>query len=659
MTKTKKIIIILLCVLLIGAAAGGIVGLIKTKSDKSPTTTTKCTEHVEVIDKGKAATCRATGLTDGKHCSKCGIVTVKRTVIPVIDHNYVYGSCVMCGKENPNMLLDEDAYYLVGSMNDWVWTSDMYKFTPVATNLANVTSQYKLTISLDALTQVKIWKGNNDWSFNNFESDWEYALRGDNLTIMESGTYNFYLKFYIDNGSSVYVEQVNKADNSGIAPYNDKSEFAEAYASANSLLAVPLSTDRIDTISRVMESYEYTNNSGPWGYSEKAFKQYDGFKLSVTFPFDPYTDFETDPDKMGNDGLLFSAQARDDTDGSMNEAIFFGFKNYNTSGVYGYATWGRYNGWGQEYEITLDMSIGMSIENNYPNELGFYLTENELRFVFAVYGNKAEKVFLSDSAEYTAFYNLIVSHKLTADFNNSHECLELYNIYPLTDPAAKDGHTFVGWYYDSALTRPYDGQPIDKYATIYPKYEINRYTVTFNSNCETKVDRQIVDWGTSVNLVTPAIKGYTLLGWYLSDGTQYTNQPITENTLLSARWEETVCTITFFVDDEIYYTEQVKYGAPLSTVVDKAALINLQVMSIYKSDNTPIVNDVSEMAVLDDFNVVAVEMYGVEKVKNTAKNNVVPIICGVVGGVALIALVAIVCKCVIRSGKSVKRKKHI
>lgn len=39
-------------------------------------------EHEEVIDEGKDATCTETGLTEGKHCSKCGEVLVKQEVIP-------------------------------------------------------------------------------------------------------------------------------------------------------------------------------------------------------------------------------------------------------------------------------------------------------------------------------------------------------------------------------------------------------------------------------------------------------------------------------------------------------------------------------------------------------------------------------------------------
>mgnify|MGYP003289775087 CR=1 FL=1 len=42
--------------------------------------------HTEVIDAAKEATCTATGLTEGKHCSVCGEVTVAQTVVNALGH---------------------------------------------------------------------------------------------------------------------------------------------------------------------------------------------------------------------------------------------------------------------------------------------------------------------------------------------------------------------------------------------------------------------------------------------------------------------------------------------------------------------------------------------------------------------------------------------
>ncbi|MDY5872222.1 MAG: hypothetical protein SPJ57_03230, partial [Candidatus Methanomethylophilaceae archaeon] len=42
--------------------------------------------HTEVVDAAKEPTCVDTGLTEGKHCSVCGVVIVKQTEIPALGH---------------------------------------------------------------------------------------------------------------------------------------------------------------------------------------------------------------------------------------------------------------------------------------------------------------------------------------------------------------------------------------------------------------------------------------------------------------------------------------------------------------------------------------------------------------------------------------------
>ena len=53
--------------------------------------------HTEVIDAAIAATCTATGFTEGKHCSVCDEVLVAQTVVAANGHNYSNGVCSGCG----------------------------------------------------------------------------------------------------------------------------------------------------------------------------------------------------------------------------------------------------------------------------------------------------------------------------------------------------------------------------------------------------------------------------------------------------------------------------------------------------------------------------------------------------------------------------------
>ena len=53
-----------------------------------------CVEHTEVTDAAVAATCTSTGLTEGKHCSVCGTVTVAQTEVPALGHTEVTDAAV-------------------------------------------------------------------------------------------------------------------------------------------------------------------------------------------------------------------------------------------------------------------------------------------------------------------------------------------------------------------------------------------------------------------------------------------------------------------------------------------------------------------------------------------------------------------------------------
>ena len=57
-------------------------------------------EHKNVETLGAVdATCTATGLTEGKHCSVCKEVIVKQEEVPAIGHSWVDGACENCGSD--------------------------------------------------------------------------------------------------------------------------------------------------------------------------------------------------------------------------------------------------------------------------------------------------------------------------------------------------------------------------------------------------------------------------------------------------------------------------------------------------------------------------------------------------------------------------------
>lgn len=176
----------------------------------------------------------------------------------------------------------------------------------------------------------------------------------------------------------------------------------------------------------------------------------------------------------------------------------------------------------------------------------------------------------------------------------------------------KEGHTFVGWYYGSesehgSNCRAYDNAPIYADTALHAHFTINTYKVNFESSGGSDVATQTVNWNTTASLTTPERVGYRFLGWYLTNGTQYTNQPITANTTLTAHWEIITYTVTFYVDNEVYKTLTVEYGATLQSAAERAN------MTYYNLYNESGVKMSRASIVSEDIEVTAVAMSNTEK----------------------------------------------
>lgn len=83
MKSTKKRIIIVFAILTMAIILScAFVACDKVKPDKEDV----C-EHVEATDVAVEPTCTEKGLTEGKHCSKCGKILQEQTEIPALDHD--------------------------------------------------------------------------------------------------------------------------------------------------------------------------------------------------------------------------------------------------------------------------------------------------------------------------------------------------------------------------------------------------------------------------------------------------------------------------------------------------------------------------------------------------------------------------------------------
>ncbi|MBR1455883.1 MAG: InlB B-repeat-containing protein, partial [Oscillospiraceae bacterium] len=145
----------------------------------------------------------------------------------------------------------------------------------------------------------------------------------------------------------------------------------------------------------------------------------------------------------------------------------------------------------------------------------------------------------------------------TVTFVNGEEELEVIEVLDgeavaEPDPApTKEGHTFAGWFLDESETAYDFTAPVTGSITLTAKWDINTYTVTFDSNGGSEVAAQTVEHGqTATEPETPTREGpYVFSSWQLNGKKFAFTTPITEDIVLTAKWTDAVAKV-----DDTYYT---------------------------------------------------------------------------------------------------------
>jgi uncharacterized repeat protein (TIGR02543 family) len=117
---------------------------------------------------------------------------------------------------------------------------------------------------------------------------------------------------------------------------------------------------------------------------------------------------------------------------------------------------------------------------------------------------------------------------------------------PAARPAdpTKEGHTFIGWYNGES---EWDFEtPVTEKLTLTAKWQINRYTITFDTAGGSEVAPITQDYGTTITApANPTKTGYTFAGW---DKTIPTAMPAGDMTI-TARWTENRVIVIIRPDD--------------------------------------------------------------------------------------------------------------
>ena len=151
-----------------------------------------------------------------------------------------------------------------------------------------------------------------------------------------------------------------------------------------------------------------------------------------------------------------------------------------------------------------------------------------------------------------------------------------YNASVTLPTPTKEGHAFAGWYSDESLNTQYtsDKMPAEN-ITLYAKWDINQYTITFDSNGGSEVDSITKDYATTISKPTDPTKiGHTFAGWFKDNETFLQEWNFETNTMpvdgitLYAKWTANSYNVKYYVDSEIILNESVDYGTSVPKPAD-------------------------------------------------------------------------------------------
>ena len=218
------------------------------------------------------------------------------------------------------------------------------------------------------------------------------------------------------------------------------------------------------------------------------------------------------------------------------------------------------------YTVTFDSTGGSevttkTIDVTYGEPLGGMSVPKREGYVFlgwydALVGGKC---YGDSDGESTSPYDKDVSITLYAQWAEAPSRMVCFNtcggtmtgptevLHKLNTPIAKPdnptktGHSFNGWYTDSALTQAWS---FDDWVTgelsLYAGWTVDQHTITFDTNGGSEIASITQDYGTQITApAAPQKTGYAFGGWYLGEEAYDFAAVVTEDMTLTAKW--TVC----------------------------------------------------------------------------------------------------------------------
>ena len=195
-----------------------------------------------------------------------------------------------------------------------------------------------------------------------------------------------------------------------------------------------------------------------------------------------------------------------------------------------------------QYTITFDTNGGSEIApitQDYGTEITAPADPTRKGYTFKGWDKEIPETMPAENITVKAQWE-INQYTITFDTNGGSEIAPITQDYgtEITAPAdpTRKGYTFKGWDKEIPETMPAEN------ITVKAQWEINQYTITFDTNGGSEIAPITQDYGTKITApANPTRKGYTFKGW---DKEIPKTMPA-ENITVKAQWEINQYTITF------------------------------------------------------------------------------------------------------------------
>ena len=195
-----------------------------------------------------------------------------------------------------------------------------------------------------------------------------------------------------------------------------------------------------------------------------------------------------------------------------------------------------------QYTITFDANGGSEIApitQDYGTNITAPADPTRKGYTFKGWDKEIPKTMPAENITVKAQWE-INQYTITFDSNGGSEIAPITQDYgtKITTPAdpTRKGYTFKGWDKEIPETMPAENM------TVKAQWEINQYTITFDTNGGSEIAPITQDYGTAITApADPTRKGYTFKGW---DKEIPKTMPA-ENITVKAQWEINQYTITF------------------------------------------------------------------------------------------------------------------